>query len=236
MTSRDLEPDTFVFDAYGTLFDVHSAVARLGQQMGPDADAFSALWRVKQLEYSWVRTLCGRHRDFAGLTEDALRYCFKRFPNVDATLLPALLEAYWQLEAYPDARPGLLALRQSGMRLAILSNGTPGMLADAVAHAGLDGLFDAVLSVEAAGKFKTAPESYALVTRHFGVAPQQVSFQSSNGWDIAGAHAFGFRPVWINRTGLPAEYGDLPAASILPSLGALPALAGIAPAGQVPKS
>ena len=226
MTSHDAFADaglldTYVFDAYGTLFDVHSAVARLSERVGPDAEALSALWRVKQLEFSWVRTLASRHRNFAALTEEALRYSLQRFPRVDAGLVPDLLEAYSKLDAYPDVRPTLLALRQRGVQLAILSNGTPDMLADAVDHAGLDGLFDAVLSVEAAGKFKTAPETYALVTRHFGVSPARVSFQSSNGWDIAGATAFGFRTVWINRTGLPVEYEDLPPVAVLPSLSGL---------------
>ena len=213
--------DTYVFDAYGTLFDVHSAVARFAGRIGPDAAAFSAIWRVKQLEYSWVRTLAGRHRHFAALTEEALRYCLQCFPAVDAGLAPDLLAAYRKLDAYPDVRPALMALRHRGVRLAVLSNGTPDMLADAVQHAGLDGVFDAVLSVETAGKFKTAPETYALVTRHFGVAPAQVSFQSSNGWDIAGATAFGFRTVWINRIGLPSEYADLAPSAILPSLAGL---------------
>lgn len=210
--------EIFVFDAYGTLFDVHSAVARIGAELGVDAEAFSGLWRVKQLEYSWVRTLMGRYRDFWSLTEEALDYCFRRYPKANPATRPALLEAYATLDAYPEVKAELQALRQNGCRTAILSNGTDAMLARATLSAGLADCLDDILSVDAIGRFKTVPETYQLVLDRYGIGAEKVSFQSSNGWDIAGATAFGFRTVWINRTGLPAEYPDLRPHHILPSL------------------
>lgn len=214
----------FVFDAYGTLFDVHSAVARIGSGLGVDADAFSALWRAKQLEYSWVRTLMGRYRDFWSLTEEALDYCYARFPTADTAVRDDLLEAYATLDAYPDVRPELQTLRKAGCRTAILSNGTDAMLARAVTSAGLADYLDAVLSVDGLRQFKTVPAAYALVCERFAAAPDSISFQSSNPWDIAGAAAFGFRPVWINRGALPGEYADLAPRHVLPSLTGLSTL------------
>jgi 2-haloacid dehalogenase len=216
----------FAFDAYGTLFDVHAAVRRHAAAVGPDAAALSDVWRIKQLEYTWVRSLMGVHRDFWQLTADALDYALARFPAVDRKLKAPLLEAYRALDAFPEV-PGVLAgLKRGGSRLAILSNGSEAMLAAAVERAKIGDLLDAVLSVDTVGIFKTDPKVYRLVLDRFGVAPAEVSFQSSNRWDIAGAAAFGFRPVWINRTGQPDEYGDLPPAAVLSSLSGLAAASG----------
>ncbi|HRK96012.1 MAG TPA: haloacid dehalogenase type II [Rhodospirillales bacterium] len=201
--------DVYVFDAYGTLFDVHSAVARLGDQIGPDADRLSALWRVKQLEYSWVRSLMRRHADFWRLTEDALDFAMAAVPGFDPGLRQPLLDAYRTLDAYPEVPAVLGELRRRGARLAILSNGSPAMLADATGSAGLDDLLDAVLSIEQAGIFKPDASVYRLVLDRFDVAAEAVSFQSSNAWDVAGARAFGFATVWINRTAQPREYADI---------------------------
>jgi len=213
----------FAFDAYGTLFDVHAAVRRHAAAVGPDAAALSDIWRTKQLEYTWVRSLMGVHRDFWQLTADALDYAFARFPAVDRKLKAPLLEAYHALDAFAEV-PGVLAkLKAAGAQLAILSNGSEAMLAAAVKGAGIGNLLDAVLSVDAVGIFKTDPKVYQLVLDRFGVTPAEVSFQSSNRWDIAGAAAFGFRPVWINRSGQPDEYADLPPAAVLPSLTGLAA-------------
>ena len=222
MTGHPLR--VFVFDAYGTLFDVHAAVFRLGDRLGADLSAFSALWRNKQLEYSWVRPLSGRYRDFWNLTEEALDYCFSRFPEADRAARPALLDAYRRLDAYPEAKGELEAIRSQGHATAILSNGTETMLHQAVEAAGLETCLDAILSVDGLQRFKTVPETYALVLDRFAVAPENVSFQSSNGWDIAGATAFGFRTVWINRAGTPLEYPDLAPRHILPSLTGLSTL------------
>ena len=208
----------YAFDAYGTLFDVHAAVRRHAAALGPDAAAFSTLWRAKQLEYSWVRTLAGRYRDFWTLTEQALDFAFAAFPSADRALRPNLLDAYRRLDCYPEVPELIRALRRQGKQLAILSNGTPDMLASAISAAGLDGCFDAVLSVDEIRAYKTDQRVYDLVTTHFRVYPEAVSFQSSNRWDIAGATVFGLRSVWINRLDAPDEYPDIPPAAVLPSL------------------
>ena len=200
----------FVFDAYGTLFDVHAAIGRHRAAAGPDADRFSDVWRGKQLEYTWTLTLAGRYLDFWTLTERALDFAFARFPSVDKALKPKLLDAYLTLDAFPDARAVLRDLKARGETTAILSNGSPEMLAAAVAAAGID--LDAVLSVDAVRIYKPRPEVYALVTGHFNLAPASIVFVSSNRWDVMGAAAFGFRTAWINRARMPEEYEPAPAA------------------------
>jgi 2-haloacid dehalogenase len=212
---------TYVFDAYGTLFDVHAAIGRYRDAAGADAENLSQLWRTKQLEYTWTLTLAGHYFDFWTLTEHALDYALTRFPSVDRSLRGRFLDAYRQLDAYPDARGTLAALKARGARVAILSNGSPDMLASAVDAAGLKALFDAVLSVAAIGAYKPRSDVYALVTNEFGVKPQEVAFVSSNRWDIMGATTFGFRTFWINRSQLPDEYEPFPPAQRLASLGDL---------------
>src|SRR5262245_20823772 len=213
----------FVFDAYGTLFDVHAAIDRHRAAAGPDADRFSEIWRGKQLEYTWTLTLAARYVDFWMLTERALDFAFARFPSVDRTLKPALLDAYLTLDAYPDARTMLRALKARGETTAILSNGSPKMLGAAVAAAGIGDDLDAVLSVDALRIYKPRPEVYALVTDRFKLMPADIVFVSSNRWDIMGASAFGFRTVWINRAKAPDEYDGAPALT-LADLGSLPSL------------
>jgi 2-haloacid dehalogenase len=215
----------YVFDAYGTLFDVHAAIARHRAAAGPDADRFSELWRTKQLEYTWTLTLAGQYVDFWTLTERALDYCFARIGSVDLTLRAKLLEAYLNLDAFTDARATLTQLKHRGSRLAILSNGSPRMLAAAVNASGLGEMLDGVLSVDAVRVYKPRPEVYALVTECFEVAPQDVAFVSSNRWDVMGASAFGFRPIWVNRARMPAEYSDRPPNREVHELAALPSLA-----------
>jgi 2-haloacid dehalogenase len=207
-----------IFDAYGTLFDVHSAVARHMAEIGPDAARFSEIWRAKQLEYSWVLSLAGRYEPFWTLTQRALDYAFARFPNVDGSVRPLLLEAYRRLDAYPEVRDTLRALRAQGLKTGILSNGDPTMLNAAVNSAGLAGDLDAVLSVDAARVFKTSPRTYELVLQALPVAANEIVFVSSNRWDIAGAAAFGFTPVWVNRLGLPDEYAELAPGAVIASL------------------
>lgn len=211
----------YVFDAYGTLFDVHAAVRRHAEAVGPDAAALSAIWRTKQLEYSWTRALAGRYRDFWALTEDALDYAFAKTPSAPKETREALLDAYRTLDAYPEVIDVLSTLKAGGAQTAILSNGSPGMLEMAVRAARIGELLDDVLSVDAIGVFKPLPATYELVTTRFRVFAERVSFQSSNRWDIAGAASFGFRPVWINRTGEPDEYPDLAPAVTLASLSGL---------------
>jgi 2-haloacid dehalogenase len=198
----------YVFDAYGTLFDVHAAIARHRSAAGPDADRFSEIWRTKQLEYSWTLTLAGHYADFWTLTERALDFAFARVPSVDRSLRPQLLDAYRTLDAFPDARAALAALKAQGLRLAILSNGTPGMLSTAVTAAGLAEYLDAVLSVDTVRRYKPRPEVYALATDALALPRANIGFVSSNRWDVMGAASFGFQAYWVNRAGVPDEYAE----------------------------
>jgi 2-haloacid dehalogenase len=213
--------EVYVFDAYGTLFDVHAAIARHRGTAGPDADRFSELWRTKQLEYSWTLTLAGRYTDFWTLTERALDYAFARFPSIDRALRQNLLDAYFKLDAFADARATLENLKARGLNTAILSNGSPPMLEAAVTASGMASVLDAVLSVDAVRAYKPRPEVYALVTARFAVEPQQVAFVSSNRWDVMGASAFGFRPFWVNRAKMPDEYPEQPPVRVIADLSAL---------------
>jgi 2-haloacid dehalogenase len=208
----------YVFDAYGTLFDFHAAVSRHHAAAGPDAALFSELWRQKQIEYTWTHTLADRYVEFWTLTQRALDYCFERFPSVDRRLRVSLLDAYLQLDAYPDVLKVLRALKARGERTAILSNGSPAMVGSAVKAAGLKAELDAVLSVDTVKMFKPRPEVYALVTREFSCQPAEVTFVSSNRWDAFGATTFGFRTIWINRAEAPDEYPDFPPAAVVSDL------------------
>jgi 2-haloacid dehalogenase len=215
----------YVFDAYGTLFDVHAAIARHRTACGPDADRVSELWRLKQLEYSWTLTLAGRYLDFWTVTEHALDYALARYPVVDKALKSKLLAAYFELEAFADARGVLQTLKHRSERTGILSNGSPHMLAGAVSAAQIGDVLDHVLSVHVLRMYKPRPEVYALVTEAFGCAPSDVAFVSSNRWDVMGAVEFGFRGIWVNRAKLPHEYPDSAPHHVIDSLAALPALA-----------
>lgn len=209
----------YVFDAYGTLFDVHAAVARHREAIGPAAKRLSEVWRIKQLEYTWTLSLMGRFRDFHDLTGASLDAAAAVAGcSLDGGLREKLVDAYGELDAYPDVAPVLAALRKKGSRTAILSNGSVSMLATAVRAAGLAASFDAVISVDALRVYKPKPEIYGLVGRHLKTSADEVVFLSSNRWDVAGAKAFGFQAVWVNRTGQPDEYLDLPPDRVLPSL------------------
>lgn len=215
---------THVFDAYGTLFDVHAAISRHRAEAGPDAERCSEIWRTKQLEYTWTLTLAGRYVDFWVLTEHALDYALARVPSVNRSLRPQLLEAYFKLDAFADAAAMLADLKTRGGRLAILSNGSPRMLAAAVDAGSMTGLFDAVLSVDSVRAYKPRPEVYALVTAKFSIKPDDVVFVSSNRWDVMGASSFGFGTVWLNRARMPNEYDDFAPLHEISALAALPAL------------
>ncbi len=215
----------YVFDAYGTLFDVHAAIARHRAAAGPDADRFSEIWRTKQLEYAWTLTLAGHYADFWTLTERALDYAFDRVPSVSLALRNKLLDAYLTLDAFADARSALTALKARGLRIAILSNGTPHMLEAAVQASGIAPLCDAVLSIDVVRMYKPRPEVYAVVTDRFGVTPDEVVFVSSNRWDIMGGASFGFRTVWVNRAQMPQEYPHQPPVHTVSNLSALTSLA-----------
>lgn len=216
-----------VFDAYGTLFDVHSAVGKHKQSLGTHADAVSALWRTKQLEYTWLRSLLGHHVDFWQVTGDALDYALDAHDVEDAALREDLMQAYLNLETYPEVTSVLQRLKQRGMRTAILSNGSPMMLDAAVTSAGIAEQLDAVLSVEDVGIYKPDPRVYQLAVDRLGVAAAQISFQSSNAWDAVAAATFGMRVAWVNRFGQRAERLTAQPDAELRTLNELPPLLGL---------
>lgn len=199
MTESPSNIKACVFDAYGTLFDVHSAVGSHRARLGDNADKVSLLWRTKQLEYTWLRSLMREFADFWQVTGDALDYALDAHNIVDDELRSDLMDAYLALKTYEEVVPVLSRLRESGFKTAILSNGATGMLEAANQSAGIDKLLDASLSVDALGIFKPDPSVYELVTRQFDIEPAQVLFQSSNAWDAAGAASFGFKVLWVNR-------------------------------------
>jgi 2-haloacid dehalogenase len=198
-----------LFDVYGTLLDVHSAIAREGKELGARADAVSRLWRQKQLEYTWVWSLRREYRSFQTLTESALDYALTAH-GVDSNALKArLLSAYRQLDAFPDAAAALGDLRKRGRRLAALSNGDPDMLVTGLQSAGLRDALDAVLSVAPLRIYKPDRQVYELGRSWADAPAQDIAFVSANAWDAGGAAAFGFRTFWIDRSGQPPEY-DIP--------------------------
>lgn len=199
-----------VFDAYGTLFDVAAAARQMAAEPGRESFAqvwpqVSADWRLKQLQYSWLRAVTGDHCDFWQVTQDGLDWALARAGQEDAELREALLGLYWRLEAYPEVPAMLSTLKAADVATAILSNGSPDMLSGAVESAGIGPLLDGVLSVEAVGVFKPARAVYDLVGERFSCAPREVLFVSSNGWDAAAAAAYGFRTLWVNRAGEPVD-------------------------------
>ncbi len=210
----------YVFDAFGTLFDVHSAAREHADAIGPAWTRLSEIWRAKQLEYTWIHAGMDRHIPFRDVTRQGLLYALA-VCGLDASIAPRLLETYQRLQAYPEVPEVLHHLKSNGAKLAILSNGDMDMLDDIVKNAGLEGLFDALISVRVAGTFKPVPRVYALATEVFGVKPGDITFLSSNRWDIAGGKAFGFKAIWVNRTGAPDEYPDLAADQIVSSLAPL---------------
>lgn len=220
-------PEAVVFDAYGTLLDVNAAMAAHAARLGARWEALSAEWRAKQLEYTWVRSLTGaaHHEDFWLCTRDALAFVFARHGIEDDALARDLMEAYRTLPPYPEVPGMLAAIRAKGITTAILSNGTPGMLAAAVEAAGLAPQLDEILSVEEVGIFKPDPRVYRLATRQFGCSPDELVFVSGNAWDAQAAHAFNMRVVRVNRAGAPDEYGLMAAGvPVLADLAGLPDL------------
>lgn len=194
-----------VFDAYGTLFDVHSAVGRYRADLGEKADMVSSVWRVKQLEYTWLRSLMKRHADFWQVTAEALDYALDSCGIAPTALRDRLLEAYLHLDCYPEVPAALEALKRQGLGRVILSNGAPPMLGAAVTSSGLEGLIERIFSVEEVGIFKPDPRVYRLAVEGLGLEPREIAFLSSNSWDIAGAASFGLRAIWVNRFGQKRE-------------------------------
>jgi 2-haloacid dehalogenase len=222
---------TCVFDAYGTLFDVTAAAREAAAEPGQEklAKCWQSIadnWRNKQLQYSWLRAIEGRHTDFWTVTQDGLDWALEAEGLQDEPdLRERLLALYWQLSAYAEVPAMLAQLQDAGYQTAILSNGAPEMLDGAVRSAGLTALLDDVLSVEAVGVFKPHRSVYDLVGGRFGCAPDQVLFVSSNGWDAAAAASYGFRTAWVNRAGLPMDRLDGRPDHIVNDLTPIPKLA-----------
>jgi 2-haloacid dehalogenase len=201
---------TCVFDAYGTLFDVAAAARALAAEKAGERFAevwprLAEVWRLKQLQYTWLRATCGVHADFLQVTEEALDYAAETVGGIAEEERRALMDLYFALEAYPEVGPALTALKEGGFETAILSNGSLPMLEAAAERAGVRNLLDEILSVESVGVFKPARAVYDLVGHRFGRSPREVLFASSNGWDAAAAAGYGFRTVWVNRAEAPVE-------------------------------
>ena len=188
-----------VFDAYGTLFDVHSAASRYQARLGEQAQTVSALWRTKQLEYTWLRSLMQRYVDFWKVTQDALDYALDSHGIDDNSLRKDLLSAYHELSCYPEVPETLNKIKQMGLGTAILSNGSPEMLEAGVSNSNLEKVLDLIISVDTIEIFKPSPIVYQLATDQLSCNPEEILFFSSNAWDVSGAATFGFQTVWVNR-------------------------------------
>ena len=220
---------TCIFDAYGTLFDVAAAARQAATEEGFEGlrDSWpkvAADWRLKQLQYTWLRAVADRHTDFWQVTQDGLDWALEASGLAEPDLRQRLLDLYWELQAYPEVPAMLTALKERGLATGILSNGSPAMLEGAVQSAGLGGVLDRVLSVEEVGVFKPHASVYDLVGAAFGCAPSEVLFVSSNGWDAAGAAGYGFETVWVNRADEPMDRLYAKPSHILPDLTAIPDL------------
>ena len=223
-TQQLLDIDACVFDAYGTLFDFNSAARAARSELGDDWQRVSDLWRQKQLQYTWLRGLAGHHADFWQVTGDALEFALATLRLERPGLRERLMDLYLKLDAYPEVPETLRRLKATGKKLAILSNGPPAML-DAVVHsAGLDHVFDAVLSVEEVGVYKPHPSVYGLACERLKIAPSRICFLSSNAWDAFSAKAYGMRVAWCNRFGQAPERIPATPDAEISELGALPAL------------
>jgi len=203
-----------VFDAYGTLFDVHSVIAHCNRKFPGQGAELSKLWRTKQLEYTWLRSLTERYEDFWTVTQSALAFaCRSLTLPCPPETCEELMESYLRLETFPEVKPALDKLSQH--KLAILSNGSPKMLAAAVENSGLRGRFTDVISADGVKIYKPSPRVYGLVSQHLGVPDSAIAFVSSNFWDIAGAKSFGFWTCWVNRCNLSEdELGVKPDATV----------------------
>ncbi|WP_299969066.1 haloacid dehalogenase type II [uncultured Roseobacter sp.] len=224
---------TCVFDAYGTLFDVAAAARQAADE--PDftelKDSWPALaehWRLKQLQYTWLRAVADAHTDFGKVTEDGLDWALEKTGlDGNAALRARLLALYWELQSYPEVPQMLRSLKDGGMNTAILSNGSPEMLVGAVRSAGIEALLDDTLSVESVGIFKPAAIVYDMVLRRFGCSKEEVLFVSSNGWDAGCATGYGFTTAWVNRAGDPVDLLPWEPVHTLGDLTGIPALAGL---------
>jgi 2-haloacid dehalogenase len=215
-----------VFDAYGTLFDIHAPTAAIADELGDAAQSLSDLWRQKQLQYSWLRSLMGEHADFWQLTGDALDYALDAHDIDNPDIRQRLMDLYEKLEAYPDARDTLAQLKDQGYATAILSNGSPGMLNAAITNSGIGELIDHPISIEDAGIYKPSSKVYQLAVDRLGVERHEICFVSANAWDVAGSANFGFQVAHMNRFGQPPERLPGTPKAILKSLSELPPIIG----------
>ncbi len=220
-----------VFDAYGTLFDVAAAAREAAREPGREEfgkhwQKLAADWRLKQLQYTWLRAVTGAHADFWEVTQNGLDWALEAAGLDDPDLRERLLSLYWELSAYPEVPAMLTALKEAGYLTAILSNGSPGMLAGAVDTAGIGGMLDDVLSVEEVGVFKPHASVYQLVPDRFDCTADEVLFVSSNGWDAAAASGFGFRCAWVNRASEPMDRLPWTPERVLTDLTPIPDIAG----------
>lgn len=224
---------TCVFDAYGTLFDVAAAARQAASE--PDCKAIkddwpqlAEHWRLKQLQYSWLRAVADAHTDFWEVTQNGLDWALEKTGHDDdPALRERLLALYWELQAYAEVPEMLGALKANGLNTAILSNGSPEMLSGAVKSAGIEDVLDVSLSVQSVGIFKPDARVYDLVGTHFGCAREEVLFVSSNGWDAAAATGYGFTTAWVNRAGEPMDRLPWEPAHVLRDLTGIPKLAGV---------
>lgn len=228
MTTTQFEGiEACVFDAYGTLFDFNAAAAKCRDVLGDNADALSALWRTKQLEYTWLRALMGKHAPFWQVTGEALDYALETLNVNVPALRERLMQLYLELDTFPEVTDVLTRLKEGGMKTAILTNGSPEMIAAAVENSGIESLLDAVLSVEKVGIYKPHPSVYQMAVDDLGVAKENISFQSSNAWDAVAASAFGMRVAWCNRYGQHRERLPAQPHAEMKTLSELPAIVGL---------
>lgn len=229
MTNQPLltDIDVCVFDAYGTLFNVNAATSQCHDMPADQMESLSAIWRQKQLEYTWLRSLCGEYVDFWHITGQSLDYAMKSLNVENHALRARLMELYFALDAFPEVPQVLDTLKTSGMRTAILSNGAPSMLIAAVRHAGIERLVNETMSADAVRIYKPHPSVYQMAVDRLRVTANRICFLSSNSWDVSGAAYFGFRVVWVNRS--RATLDQLPGRPEheIRSLDELPALFGL---------
>jgi len=216
-----------VFDAYGTLFDVHSAVGSLADKVGPSYASLSATWRSKQLEYTWLRSLMGQYVDFWQVTGDALDYAMDATNINDASLHGELMQAYLTLSTFPEVQEVLTLLKRCGIPTAILTNGSDAMIDAAIRSAGLETLIDHKLSVDSLSVYKPDRRVYQLAVDALEVPAENIAFQSSNAWDASGAATFGMQVAWINRYQQPAERLPGKPVAEFKDLSGLPGLVGV---------
>ncbi len=215
-----------IFDAYGTLFDIHAPTAAIADELGDKAQSLSDMWRAKQLQYTWLRSLMDAYTDFWQVTGDALDYALAAHDIDNPDIRQRLMDLYLTIDAYPDAVATLQQLKDAGYATGILSNGSPDMLAAAVKNSGLAPVLDKVLSVQDVGVYKPSARVYQLAVDRTGVSPQEICFVSANAWDVSGSAAFGFQVAHLNRFSQPEERLPGIPKAVIKSLSDLPPVLG----------